>query len=268
MRYAGDLAAELSGHDGSIMNDERGLVPMKFGPTKSPTLAAATALVSLCTALHAVHGQSAVLLGRVVADSAGAPVPLALVELPALGIAARTDSAGKFRMNGVPGGDHVISIRVIGYDLLVSQVRLGARDTLEIEFEMGRTMTRLATVRTTASGPSLITTRLAEFEARRQTGLGRFFSADFFAPHPGRSIASLLVGRIPGIRVSGSGMSESITIGRGSRCTPRIIVNGLAQRTTLGTYQTTEIIGLEYHTAGTVPIEYAGACATIILWTK
>ncbi len=221
--------------------------------------------------------QSAVLTGRVLADSVGTPVPFALVELPVLGMAARTDSSGRFRLTGIPGGEHVLTVRAIGHDLLTSRLPFGVHDTLEIEMEMGSTMTRLATVRTSASVSAALAWRLREFEQRRAEGFGRFITRDVFEANEGRSIALLVAARIPGVRVVGRGSDETIQVVRlGRPCRPQLIVNGMEQEVTLGAFQATDILGLEFHTTSTVPMQHRGTgkresgawCGTVILWTK
>jgi hypothetical protein len=99
----------------------------------SPGTAVTAALLLSATPLVA-SAQAAVLSGRVLADSAGAPVRFPLVELPTLG--------------------------------------MGVRDTIDVELGMGRTLTRPATVRTSTSVPSIPSWRLEEFEARRAKGCG------------------------------------------------------------------------------------------------
>ncbi|MHB1223488.1 MAG: carboxypeptidase regulatory-like domain-containing protein, partial [Gemmatimonadaceae bacterium] len=56
-----------------------------------------------------------VLSGRVV-TSAGRPVASALVTLPGVAQSAVTDSLGRFRLSGLPTGEHVAVVRGIGYE--------------------------------------------------------------------------------------------------------------------------------------------------------
>ena len=63
-------------------------------------------------------GQSprlAVLRGRVLSDSSDIPLKGAEVGVPELSLVARTDSAGVFRLNGIPTGRRIVVVRLLGF---------------------------------------------------------------------------------------------------------------------------------------------------------
>ncbi len=55
------------------------------------------------------------IVGKVMDASSGAPIPAAQVTLEGTGIAALADWSGRYALEGVPAGSHVISVRMIGY---------------------------------------------------------------------------------------------------------------------------------------------------------
>lgn len=78
--------------------------------------------------------------GRVLDVRTGAPVEGALVSIPRLRIAARTDSSGTFVLQRVPPGTYTWSVVRLGYVPLNQEVELGAGDSFTVGM-MARAMT-------------------------------------------------------------------------------------------------------------------------------
>jgi hypothetical protein len=113
-----------------------------------------------------------------------------------IGRVARTDSAGRFTMAGVPSGTYRVMVRGVGYQPMEVRARLASGDTTWLQLAVARTAApQLATVtvRDRASGN-------AAFDARRAQGQGKYFDQEFLQKQQGRQIADLLT-MTPGVRL-------------------------------------------------------------------
>jgi hypothetical protein len=146
----------------------------------------------------------------VVVDTAGAPLAGVDVQLPAAGATARTDSAGRFRITGVPPGEQRLIARRVGYGMLETDVALVAGRTTDRRIVLTR-ITLLDSVLSKASLDRDPLMRL--FEERRRIGLGHFVTRDQIAKMEGALLSSLLV-QIPGTHVLSSQGQEFIEGGR------------------------------------------------------
>lgn len=146
----------------------------------------------------------------VVVDTAGAPLAGVDVQLPAAGATARTDSAGRFRITGVPPGEQRLIARRVGYGMLETDVALVAGRTTERRIVLTR-ITLLDSVLSKASLDRDPLMRL--FEERRRMGLGHFVTRDEIMRMEGALLSSLLV-QIPGLHVISSQGQEFMEGGR------------------------------------------------------
>lgn len=237
-----------------------------------PVTSAMAAALILAPALTA---QPALLVGRVLHGVSELPVAGAIVEVAAMGLATRTDSLGRFRLQGVPAGEHQVVARAIGYDRWAGALRFSKGDSVEVDILLGTALTKLAGMRIVADAPDWATSwTLRDFEDRRRTGLGRYLTSDYFAANDELSVGSLVSRRIPGLRTNMRfGMAETLFVeSRGRRCLPHMVVNGVPTSVGIGLFQPSQVLGLEFHTAATVPAQYNSTrrqpCGTLIIWTK
>jgi len=234
------------------------------------------ALVAALSIAPALPAQPATLVGRVLHGVSEQPVAGAIVELAAIGLATRTDALGRFRLSGVPAGEHQVAARAIGYDRWAGALRFSGGDSLEVDILLGTALTKLATLRITAAAPDRLTAlTLRDFEERRRTGLGRYLTKDYFEANDDRSVGSLIAHRIAGLRHNmRSGMAESLFVSsRGRKCSPNYVLNGVPNTMFfIGMLQPSQILGVEFHTAATVPAQYnmtqSQPCGTFVIWTK
>jgi len=78
------------------------------------TRGAFTALFALALLPSAARAQ-AELQGRVLSDSGRRPLVNAEVALPRLGLQTLSDSLGRYRLLGIPAGEHLIVTRAVGF---------------------------------------------------------------------------------------------------------------------------------------------------------
>ena len=91
----------------------------------------------------------AALAGRVVADSADAPLAGAEVMIPDLRVSTVTGASGEFLLSGIPPGTHRIVIRRPGFTAATATVGFAANQTVEHHIVLRRSGARpgIATLR-------------------------------------------------------------------------------------------------------------------------
>jgi hypothetical protein len=241
------------------------------------TLAMAGALLSLATSQRAL-AQPASLIGRVMDAKRERPVAGALVEVRSLRLGVRADSSGMFRIRGVTAGLHEVLVRAVGYDPVTVRLPFAGNDSIESDFLMAPSVTRLAAVRVEAAAGERYAVFLREFEERRARGFGQFLDASFFESNEGRQVSGLLLSRIPGIRTMRNGTREFLASSRtGGNCLVQTIVNGVPMEFALNGLNASDIMGFEYYTVSTTPLRYnvtgqntgrGTHCGTAIFWIK
>lgn len=164
-------------------------------PMALVSLAARTIGASLLSAaaLAAQSGRST--LSVSVADAgSGTPIVGAEVFLPELKLLQRTDSVGRARIGGVPGGMQRIRVRLIGYAASDTTLRF-AGDTILVEFHLARSAVPVGGVSVTAAVPRA----LKDFESRRKQGIGRFLTETDLSRDSDRDFTLVASMRFPGL---------------------------------------------------------------------
>ena len=236
----------------------------------------AIAVLAAPLVVPTLAAQPVAFSGRVLTGVDERPVPGALVEVPSVRLVTRADSLGRFVFRAVPVGEHAVAVRAIGFDPWLGVLRFTAGDSLDVDVLLGNAVTRLATLRVTASrGDARTQWLLRDFEERRRAGFGKFLTQEYFEANVGASVGSLIARRFAGLRHNGRfGAGETLFVTRrGGTCVPQLIINGLPrQRTDLSLLQAVEVLGVEFHSAATVPAQYnatqASPCGTLIVWTR
>ena len=247
------------------------------------TLALAISIGALASVQVEAHAQrppapGALFVGRVLDQSSERPIANARIELRDLNLMALADSSGAFRIRGIGPGAHKVVVRAIGFDSISAVITFRGRDSVDTDMLMSSNLNTLSLVRVEAKLYERYGVRLREFDDRRAFGFGRFLDWQYFNRNAGRPVGPLLTSRIPSLRTRMTRGMEVLTVGgRGRNCLPQVIMNGLVFRDfDLTSINAEDIIGFEYHTTSTTPLQYnmtgnaqAGAhCGTAIFWTK
>jgi hypothetical protein len=230
----------------------------------------------LIGAAPAASAQGLVVHGIVV-DTAGRPVADASVTIYALSRLTRTDEAGRFSFPRITQTAVELSVRRVGYEQANVAVRAerGATDTVRIVLVPA--VTRLDTVTVTAA-QLRHQLWMAEFEERRQRGVGAFITRrEIEARNSSRP--SDVVRTIPGVRLvrtpSGTGIRFPSS-GSGRRdCPPMMWIDG--QRVPgmeIDVLNLRDIEALElYQGPSTTPLRFSigssgTSCGTVVVWTR
>lgn len=218
----------------------------------------------------------------IVTDSAKVPIEGADVFLRPSGRRARTDSTGRYFISDLNKGGYEVTARKLGYQALKVDLSLGKDGRLEQNFTLARTVTKLDTIRVTASG-KCDGFGLNGFECRRKAGNGLFLDYPDIDAKDQRLTADLFRS-IPGFRVqlrsSRTGVYPVIMPSKGYGCIteyvdgkPRSAANPVPERSI-------DLVALEvYARADSVPltdqryiwksheVTMNGRCAVVLYWT-
>ena len=265
---------------------------------RSLALATALALTSAARAQAPVDGPAgALLLGRVVADADSVGVGGAEVLVPALGRAVRADSAGGFRLGGLPAGRHRLVVRRLGFLAEGLELAVGARDTVQRLVRLRMLPQRLPGV---AVVDRVTRGRLERFAERRAFGQGHFLSPEDMERDRGLPFSAVVRKRLPGFQLIGNprnGRAYAASSRAGGHgdlpradpfdprsprgCWSQIVLDGVRVYPTgsgaatmpapeLDGFSSMNVIAVESYSAATVPVEYGGPaarCGTLVIWT-
>jgi TonB family protein len=231
---------------------------------------------------HQLHGQArdiAVSTGAItgaVRDSSGAR--LAGADLSIAGTTLRTvsDTAGRFRLVGVPMGAGTLQVRRLGYRAA----------SVPVMVEDGATATITVTLLQLPQelDPVLVEARrqpgvryLQGFYERRSKGHGYFVTREQIASRNTSFMTDVLRSLVPGVRISSSRLARNAVRLRGSRCAPLVWLDGapaMAGEFDLDVLSPETVSGIEiYSGPATVPVEFRStrgleACGVIVVWSR
>ena len=151
-------------------------------------------------------GPANAALAGVVRDSAGRPVPFVLVSADSTGRTAYTDSAGDFRLGGLPAGLGRFSVRRIGYLPSDFDVDLPADATVHLAITMLVVARRLETVIVNGERRDAALAGVGFYDRaageRPAFGSGRYITPEELAPWR-QSWLTVALRQVPDVRFDG-----------------------------------------------------------------
>ena len=227
-----------------------------------------------------MHAQTTTLVGTVLADGTERPVVGAEVVVHGLELTARTDSAGRFTIGGVTRGEHLIAIRALGFAPLASRIAFTGSERVEIDFllETGVQTLEKVEVKAAEADAERIAFRISGFSERQKMGFGRFVTQEMFEKAEGRSVANVLIGRIPGLKVAidpknGRRFMSSIRVVTKRECPVTVMLDGIThpgpEPFQIDTIDPSTVGGIEFYTPASAPMRFnVGSCGTLVIWLK
>ena len=219
--------------------------------------------------------DSAGLRGRatiigVVTDENGNPRPSAraAVDDAAAG-ETMSDEAGRFVLNGLPAGSHMLMVRMIGYSAARVPVLLRHDDTSRVSVVI-RALTVLDTIRVTASQSRMNEILLDELAQRIRTGGGYYLMGEDVKQR--QSMRAVLQG-MPSLLIEGR-TTYNFTIRSmiGGRFQDAVVyVDGLRSSVqAMQSYRPDQIVAIEWYPRGTMaPLRYqSGDLPILLIWTR
>jgi carboxypeptidase family protein/TonB-dependent receptor-like protein len=219
--------------------------------------------------------QERVALVGVVRDSAGVPLGQADVGIVALHKLSKTNTEGRFRIDAVPTGVVIVSVRKLGFEpRSVTHAHTADADTL-----------RVALVEKVVTLPGVSVSErdmrrmfwIEDFHRRRMRGIGTYLTREDIAKRRATRVSDALR-ETPGIRFvrvrGGTGVRFMSAPSNRRDCMPMIWVDGQrAPEMEVDDLPVNEIEGIElYHGPSTTPMQFSqGAlttCGTIVVWSR
>lgn len=238
------------------------------------------------------------LRGNVLVDSIESPIKGAEIQLSGSRLRAISDSAGAFKLIGIASGRQLVTVRRLGFHPVTAVLNFPAGDTLESDFLLVPSATRLSGVNVTTKK---LTPGMADFERRRTAGFGRFITPEQLDKMNGRQMVEVLA-VIPGPVLVRSNVTSAAWVagGRGqqsvggfaldradkakgapgNKCWAAVYLNGAnvfggqpgEALFDINTLPVEQIAGIEfYNGAGSMPVEFnatRNTCGALIIWLK
>jgi len=173
------------------------------------------AVVPMIAVLAARADAQAELQGHVFAEQARRPVKNAEVSIPRLGLRAVSDSLGRYRLQAVPRGEHVVVTRAVGFRPDSSVIAFDGDEAIVSDVVLGIAVNELPTVPVRATGQPVARGKMAAFEERKALGVGTFIDRGVLEKDENRNLAEILASNAPGISVyRGTGSKAWAASGR------------------------------------------------------
>ncbi len=190
------------------------------------TIAATLGLGSAALAQERATADSAVLAGRITNKVDGNAVAGAQVSLPALSRTATTDSAGRFRLAGLPAGTQSLQIRRVGFAELNDTVTFDAGRAVTRAYSMVALTATLDTVRTKSQQTKYLSPSLNAFEERRLSKSGGYFVSDsVLRSNESKALGDVLRSRMPNLLFTYFNEHRIAVSGR-KKCSGPVLLGG------------------------------------------
>lgn len=220
----------------------------------------------------------------VVTDAELLPMQGAEIGILRTALKISTNGQGRFRIVDVQAGTYILTLRRFGYSPIASVIAVGARDTLRLSYALQKLMAgRLDTVRIVERRSSRT---MAEFERRRQLGLGQYLTAGEIEKRGSIDVATLLRGFISlaVVRDDATGVTSvqnrrdqgnMLTASGAGACPVQIVVDNVPMPAEVDVEllpRPKEVAGIEvYGGPAGVPAQFSGharQCGMVLIWTK
>jgi TonB family protein len=211
-----------------------------------------------------------------VRDSTGGSLRGADVSVAGTLLRTITDTAGRFRLVGVPLGLGTLQVRRLGYRARSIAVVIESGATASLAVALVRLPQELDPVLVEASKqPSA--RYLQGFYERRSKGHGYFVTREQLAARNWSELTDVLRSLVPAVRITSSRMARNAVRLRGSRCAPLVWLDGapaMAGEFDLDFISPETVSGVEiYPGPATVPVEFRStrgleSCGVIVVWSR
>ncbi len=219
-----------------------------------------------------VHADSSAIMGRVIAGDGHEPIGSAHVAVLSTEFATTTDSAGQFAITGLGAGVFLIEIRAVGYISSTWRVPLKRGQVLTHRFELALLPYELPEVVVKGRQP-LSARRFADFERRREAGIGAFVTQQQIERANPTTLVDVLV-TVRGVQqvcITNDCIAKMVRSPPG--CYPQYYLDGQESTPFFARHTPPlDVRGVEiYRGASETPGEFQGSnsgCGVIAIWTK
>lgn len=235
-------------------------------------LALATAALLPVSTPLAAQVRNASIVGRVTEAGTEKPIQGAEVVLKGTPHRALSSESGLFHLEGVPSGEHMLAVHYLGMESKQFPVRIRARQTLDVAFQLEAKVLPVAELVVTVEQGTPVS-KLSGFYRRSEKRVGYFMTRADIEDTPA-SRATDLLRRVPGLDIGTRNRAgvTPVTMGRRQDCVPRFYVDGaFASYFNIDNLHPRDIAGIEiYRGNSEVPIRFkhGDRCGVIVVWTR
>lgn len=229
-----------------------------------------------------VSGGLSTITGSVVSASSSDPITSAIVSLKrqdrpeADGLRLETDDHGRFRFEGIPSGEYVLSTHHIGYTDRLDTIAVGHEALVSLDVPVATQAVELPPIRVEVRSAWLAQTG---FYWRKERGMGRFVTPEEVERRSAHNFAGLMQGiqGVEVVRVCGAGEYPCPQFLRMRQtndmrsCRVKYFMNGqpMTGRVIPSDISAHDIAAVEiYRNISETPAEFYGRCGSVVLWTK
>ena len=224
--------------------------------------------------------QGATLRGRILDAVSGAPLIGATVAATTTGTSATTDSAGRYRIDGLKVGIHRFLVSASGYTRGSVTLAFALREVMERDLELdplGLVLSPVDSAKAQAlptvpvTAPMSAGRRFDDFERRRTTGRGQYLTRTQLEEGQFATLQDAMR-PLRGVRYSCAGSTCLVQMARAPLgCSPDYVVDERVDNMFGPLVPVRDIQAIEVYTgASDVPGEFAGTnagCGVIVIWT-
>ena len=244
---------------------------MQRSPLRGSASAILLALSLWCVARPALAQGTSGMIGRIFDEKTNQVLSDVLIFLDSTRQDVSVSSQGRFVLSKLVPGRHRVEIRAIGYRPHVLEVTLNEGQVLERQFAMVFTGDKLPELAVEARNSKLLP-RFADFERRRQNGMGIYITRDEIQARGYMRMGDALRS-VSGVRVNCGDVDCIIHMTRSTAgCFPTYYVDGRVARTFAASTPMNDVQGIEvYRGAAEMPGEFTGdgaMCGVIVIWTR
>ncbi len=218
------------------------------------------------------HTDSSAIIGELEAEDTHEPIRRAQVYLAGTAFATTTDSVGRFAFTDLDAGVFMIEIRAVGFAPGTWRAPLKPHQVLTHHFELERLPYELPEVVVKGKGP-LSVRRFADFERRRQSGMGAFLTQERIERANTASLVDVLatVRGVKQVCISNECIAKMVRSPPG--CYPQYYLDGNESSSYFARLTPPQDVkGVEiYRGSSETPGEFQGSnsgCGVIAIWTK
>ena len=177
-------------------------MPQRIGFDACSRRVVTTAVATLTLGAWASRAVAqAELQGRTLADGNRHPLRNAEVAIPKLGLRALSDSLGRYRLAGIPRGEHLIVARAVGFRPDSTVTAFDGDEALVSDVVLKVALNELPTVAVRAATRPVPFGTMAGYEERKAAGIGRFLDRELLAKDRSRRLSDIIASNVPGLTV-------------------------------------------------------------------
>ncbi len=214
--------------------------------------------------------DSAAITGQIVASETRAPIKGATVQVMGTRIATTTDSSGRFALTALPPGLVMLEARAVGYATGNWRLTLKPGQVIDHRFDLDLLAYELPEVTVEAKKAAR---RFADFERRRQSGMGYFITKEQIERASPTNLIDILVTArgVQQVCITNDCFAKMVRAPPG--CYPQYFLDG-RESTPYFARNTPphDVQGIEIYRGGSeIPGEFGGSasgCGVIAIWTK